>query len=111
VLLLVLAAGPYFADVAVLVDLIGMVGLDVLLLSIAIYNFVAVREWLGVRVAAPRAWILKRGVLMPTRATLRAPAVLVGHNLERTITPLVFASFAAMAFAVVALLNSGVLAR
>jgi hypothetical protein len=94
---LIILAGPLVADVAVLIDLITVVGADVFLLSIVLYYSSGLvrlyRAWVSIiRMAAIRS-----GLLMPHERWARSPAEwcrYLGHNLcvLSTVRPVRIAS-------------------
>jgi hypothetical protein len=84
VLLLIVAAGPLLADIAMLIDLITVVGADVFVLSIALYYRSAFLEFYRGCVSTICRWLMRNGLLAPDNTWLQSPAEFcryLGHNL------------------------------
>jgi hypothetical protein len=99
VLLLFVIAGPLVADIAMLIDLITVVGADVFLLSIALYYRSVFLEFYRACVSIVRRPLIRSGLLMPDSAWLQSPTEFcryLGHNLcvFSTIRPVAIVSLA-----------------
>jgi hypothetical protein len=102
-LIVILVAAPFAADLIVLVDLITLVGVDVFFLSILYYYSGSVSAWLGPLVQTCRRALRQRGAIAPTREVLASPAAVaqyIGHNVVVLVTPLFFVGIAMACFAV-----------
>ena len=80
---MIVSAGPFAPEVAVLVDLISVLGADVLVLIFALYYQSAV-DWVLPMIRMCHRSLVRGGVLIPDHDWFHSPAEFaryVGHNL------------------------------
>jgi hypothetical protein len=91
VLLLVAGAGPFAADVAILMDVITVLGTDIFLLSLLLYFGESLFGWVRPCIARFRAFVEQRGLLWPDRSRFRSSQDFgrwITYNLDMMEVPL-----------------------
>jgi hypothetical protein len=91
VLLLVAGAGPFAADMAILMDVITVLGTDVFFLSLLLYFREALFGWVRPCIARFRAFVEQKGLLWPDRSRFRSSQDFgrwITYNLDMMEVPL-----------------------
>ena len=91
VLLLVAGAGPFAIDVAIMIDLITVMGADVFFVSLLMYYREALFGSARAYLARIRAVVERNGLLWPNRSWLESPAECgrrITYNLDIMEVPL-----------------------
>ena len=90
VLALLVGAGPFVAELAILIDVVSIVGTDVFLLSVLFYFRESLFEWIRLAISRVRSHADGCGLLWPDRSWFRSTQDFgrcVTYNLDVMVIP------------------------
>jgi hypothetical protein len=90
VLVLLAGAGPFVADVAILIDVISIIGTDIFLLSVLLYYRESLFGWVRPAISRVRLHVDGCGLLWPDRSWFRSAqdfGLCITYNLDVMVFP------------------------